>query len=163
MPPTLSDSALAGVGLEVTPVRQCCGWMTPGGKAALLHDRQWHIFWEDRKLVVLKRLSGGQVIAQCNLMVGPDAGTGRHQDLSQFRDDIRRGLKSRFVQFLGAGEIDGHPAGGFRYKVGVQGAKASSGSSGTTISSPARAASSTWRRLRWPKTTSRCSVTRTWR
>ena len=79
------------------------------------------MFWEDPKLIVLKRLDGGQVIAQCNLMVGPDAGKGRHQDPNQFRDDIRRALKQRFVQFLGAGEIDGDPAGGFRYKVGVQG------------------------------------------
>ena len=94
---------------------------TPGGKATLLHDRHWHTFWEDPKLIVLKRLDGGQVIAQCNLMVGPDAGKGRHQDPNQFRDDIRRALKQRFVQFLGAGEVDGNPAGGFRYKVGVQG------------------------------------------
>ena len=51
----------------------------------------------------------------------PGAGKGRHQDLAQFRDDLRRSLKQRFVRFLGAGEVDGDPAGGFRYKVGVQG------------------------------------------
>jgi hypothetical protein len=71
--------------------------------------------------MVLKRLEGGRVVAQCNLAVGPAAGRGRHQDPAQFRDDVRRGLKQRFVQFLGAGEVDGDPAGGFRYKVGVQG------------------------------------------
>ena len=54
-------------------------------------------------------------------MVGPVAGKGRHQDPVQFRDDIRRGLKQRFVQYVGAGEVEGDPAGGFRYKVGVQG------------------------------------------
>jgi len=75
----------------------------------------------------LKRLEGGQVIAQCNLMVGPAAGKGRHQDPIQFRDDIRRALKQRFVQFLGAGEVEGDPAGGFRYKVGVQGREADLG------------------------------------
>jgi hypothetical protein len=93
----------------------------PGGKAVLLHDRDWHTFWENPRLTVLKRLHDGQVIAQCNLMLGPPAGKGRHQDPNQFRDDIRRALKQRFVQFLGAGEVDGDPAGGFRYKVGVQG------------------------------------------
>ena len=31
----------------------------PGGTAALLHDRHWHMFWEDPKLIVMKRLSGG--------------------------------------------------------------------------------------------------------
>ena len=120
-PPELSDRALAGIPLEITPERELLRLSTPSGKAILLHDRHWHMFWEDPKLIVLKRLNGGQVIAQCNLMVGPDAGKGRHQDPTQFRDDIRRALKQRFVQFLGAGEIDGNPAGGFRYKVGVQG------------------------------------------
>ena len=120
-PPALSDTALAGVSLEITPARELLKLDMPGGTATLLHDRHWHMFWEDRKLIVLKRLNGGQVIAQCNLALGPQAGQGRHQDPTQFRDDIRRGLKKRFVQFLGAGEVDGHPAGGFRYKVGVQG------------------------------------------
>jgi hypothetical protein len=120
-PPALSDAALAGVSLEITNARELLRLEMPGGTATLLHDRHWHMFWEDPKLIVLKRLSGGQVIAQCNLTPGPHAGQGRHQDTTQFRDDIRRGLKKRFVQFLGAGEVDGNPAGGFRYKVGVQG------------------------------------------
>jgi hypothetical protein len=60
-------------------------------------------------------------VAQCNLTAGPNAGKGRHQDLEQFRDDIRKSLGGRFGHFLGAGEVDGDPAGGFRYKVGVQG------------------------------------------
>lgn len=120
-PPELSDAALGGIPLEITPERELLRLITPSGKAAVLHDRHWHMFWEDPKLIVLKRLSGGQVIAQCNLMVGPNAGKARHQDPTQFRDDIRRALKQRFVRFLGAGEIDGNPAGGFRYKVGIQG------------------------------------------
>jgi hypothetical protein len=120
-PAALSDAALSGVSLEITPASEVLSLVMPGGTATILHDRQWHMFWEDPKLIVLKRLRGDQVIAQCNLMQGPNAGQGRHQDPAQFRDDIRRGLKKRFVRFLGAGEIDGHPSGGYRYKVGVQG------------------------------------------
>ena len=41
--------------------------------------------------------------------------------MNQFRDDVRKSLGQRFVQFLGAGEVDGDPAGGFRYKLAVQG------------------------------------------
>jgi len=119
--PPLSDAALAGLSLDVTPERELLRMTAPGGKSTLIHDRRWHTFWEDPRLTILKRLDGGQVIAQCNLMVGPVAGKGRHQDPNQFRDDIRRALKQRFVQFLGAGEVEGDPAGGFRYKVGVQG------------------------------------------
>jgi hypothetical protein len=117
----LSDVALAGISLDVTPERELLRLTAPGGKSTLVHDRQWHTFWEDPRLTVLKRLASGQIIAQLNLMVGPAAGKGRHQDPTQFRDDIQQSLKQRFVEFLGAGEVEGDPAGGFRYKVGVQG------------------------------------------
>jgi hypothetical protein len=119
--PELTDAAIAHLPLEVTPQRELLQLVSPDGKYNLLHDRHWHTYWDDRKLTVLKRLDQGQVVAQCNLAAGPSAGKGRHQDLAQFRDDIRRSLAQRFVQFLGAGEVDGDPAGGFRYKVGVQG------------------------------------------
>jgi hypothetical protein len=119
--PELEDKALASFTLDTSTQRQALQLISPDGKYNLLHDRQWHTYWDDPKLVVLKRLDKGKVVAQCNLAAGPSAGKGRHQDLAQFRDDLRRSLKQRFVQFLGAGEVDGDPAGGFRYKVGVQG------------------------------------------
>ena len=119
--PELDDAAIANLTLDTTPRRQLLQLISPDGKYNLLHDRQWHTYWDDPKLIVLKRLDKGKVVAQCNLAAGPSAGKGRHQDLAQFRDDLRSSLKQRFVQFLGAGEVDGDPAGGFRYKVGVQG------------------------------------------
>jgi hypothetical protein len=125
--PRLSNAALAGISLDVTPERELLRLNAPGGKSTLVHDRHWHTFWEDSRLIVLKRLEAGRVIAQLNLMVGPSAGKDRHQDPAQFRDDIRRGLQHRFVEFLGAGEVEGDPAGGFRYKVGVQGREADLG------------------------------------
>jgi len=120
-PATLADSALASIPLEITPQRELLRVITPSGKASLLHNRHWHILWDDPKLTVLKRLDRGQVVAQCNLTLGPTVAKGRHQDPTQFRDDVRRALKQRFVQFLGGGEVEGDPAGGFRYKVAVQG------------------------------------------
>ncbi len=120
-PEELSDSGLAGVSLAFRPESELLQVIAPGGRATLLAGRDWHIFWEDSRTAILKRLEGGRVVAQCNVMVGPQAGKGRHQDPAQFREDIRRGLKDRFVQFLGAGEVGGRADGGFRYRVGVQG------------------------------------------
>ena len=119
--PELTDEALANLPLDTSPPRQLLQLVAPDGKYNLLHDRLWHTFWDDPRLVVLKRFDKGRVVAHCNLATGPSVGRGKHQDLSQFREDIKRSLKERFVQFLGAGEVDGDPLGGFRYKVGVQG------------------------------------------
>jgi hypothetical protein len=120
-PATITDSALAGIPIAITPQRELLQVVSPSGKASLEHDRQWHILWDDPKLTVLLRLENGQVVAQCNLAVGPTVAKGRHQDPNQFRDDVRRALKQRFGEILGAGEVEGDAAGGYRYKVAVEG------------------------------------------
>jgi hypothetical protein len=121
VPPELTDRALAALPLDTSAPRQLLQLISADNRYNLLHDRNWHTYWDDPRLIVLKRVHQGQVVAQCNLAAGPRAGKGKHQDPKQFRDDIRQSLKDRFVQFLGAGEVEGDAAGGFRYKVGVQG------------------------------------------
>jgi hypothetical protein len=120
-PPELTDASLAALPAEPPPEWEQLLYIAPNGKYTLRHDRDWHIFAEDTRLTVLKRLDHGEVVAQCNLAVGPNAGQGRHQDLDQFRSDIRRALGERFTKLLEAGELGGPPAGGFRYRVAVQG------------------------------------------
>ena len=122
VPTELTDETLGRLGLDkADPSREFLLLDSPDGTWSLTHDRDWHTYWDDPRLTLLKRLDRGEVVAQCNLSKGPQAGQGRHQDTEQFRADVRKGLGERFVQFLGAGELDGDPAGHFRYKVGVQG------------------------------------------
>ena len=120
-PDELSDAIVAALPRDRDPARELLILIAPDGKYTLRHDRDWHIYWDDNRLTVLKRLDQGEVVAQCNLNVGPKVARGKHQDPEQFRDDVRHALDSRFVQFVGVGEVDGDPAGGFRYKVTVQG------------------------------------------
>ena len=120
-PATLSDERLAGISLDITAARLLLRQAGPGGLCSILHDRRWHVFWEDSKVVVLKRLDAGRVAAQLNLSQAQAAGKGRRLDPVQFRDDIRKVLKDRFVRLLGEGDVGGDPAGGRRYKVGVEG------------------------------------------
>ena len=120
-PAALADSVLKAIPDDIAPERLLLVHLSPDGRYRLQHDRDWHIYQETLRQTVLKRLDHGEVVAYCNLTTGPDAGKGRHQDLRQFRDDIRRALGERFGQLLGEGEVEGDPAGGFRYKVAVQG------------------------------------------
>ncbi|WZO98655.1 hypothetical protein EP7_000235 [Isosphaeraceae bacterium EP7] len=120
-PPELADDAIKGLEVPIDPAFERLTLDLPGGRAGAEVDRDWHIAWDDDRRVVLKRLDHGELVAQCNISKGPEAGRGRHQDPSQFRDDIRKALGGRFVQFLGAGEVEGAPPGEFRYKVAAQG------------------------------------------
>jgi hypothetical protein len=121
VPAELADSVVAAVPTELSAKHQELLLVPPGRAYTLRHDRDWHTYWDDARRVVLKRLAGSSVVAQCNLAMGPNAGKGRHQDLEQFRADVRRALGQRFGAVVGEGEIEGDPAGGFRYKVGIQG------------------------------------------
>jgi len=121
MPKALSDPVLATVSTDPNSLQEQILLAPPGSKYSLKHDRSWHVYWDDPRQTVLKRLDHGVVVAQCNLALGPKAGKGQHQDLEQFRGDLRRALGPRFVEILGEGEVAGDPAGGFRYKVGARG------------------------------------------
>ena len=133
LPPELGDAALANVSLDTSPQRQLLQLVAARGRYTLLHDRHWHTYWDDPKLTVLKRIENGQVIAQCNLASGPSAGKGRHQDLNQFRDDIRGSLKEKFVQFLGGERWMETPPEAFATKLAFRVVRVISESSGITI------------------------------
>jgi hypothetical protein len=120
-PAELTDTALASVPLTVEPTGELLQFIPPGAKYRLLHGRDWHIFYEDERQTVLKWLDQGELVAQCNLALGPNAGRGRHQDPKQFQDDIQRAMGKRFRKILFAGPVEGPDDGVFRFRVGVQG------------------------------------------
>lgn len=122
VPEALSDAALKDLPLEVDARRALLQLVPPDGRYELLHDRDWHLAFEDTREVVLKRFDRGEFLAQCNLRTAPAAGVGRHQDLNQFRDELKQSLGKFFGAFGGMGEVGGAAAGGFRYKVAVEGA-----------------------------------------
>ncbi|WP_422927649.1 hypothetical protein [Singulisphaera sp. PoT] len=121
LPKALNDAVVAAVPTESNPLQEQVLLTPPGSKFSLTHDRSWHVYWDDTRQTVLRKIERGVVVSQCNLMMGPPAGKGRHLDLEQFRNDLRKALGSRFVAMLGEGEIPGDPDGGFRYKVGAKG------------------------------------------
>jgi hypothetical protein len=117
----LADDGVVERALAPTPGRDLLQFNAPDGKYSLLHDRNWHLYWDDPRQVVLKRLDRGELVAQANLMAGPDAGKGRHQDPEQFREDVRKALGPRFESIVGQGEVGGVAAGHYRYKVSARG------------------------------------------
>jgi len=120
-PAELADGVLASLVEPSAPELKLLQFRSADGKYVLQHDRDWHIIADDERQAALKRLDHGEVVAQCNLAVGPNAGRGRHQNLEQFRSDIRRALGQRFEHIDSAGELDEPDDGVFRYRVAVKG------------------------------------------
>lgn len=127
VPAELSDEALGEVPTEIEPVRELLVLDPPGGKYRLLHDRNWHLTLDDAQRTILRRLDHGELVAQCDLIVGPKVGRGRHQDLDQLRKDIQKVLGENFGAIVGQGEVGGSAEGGYRYKVAVEGQEQDAG------------------------------------
>lgn len=121
VPEELSDAVLRDLWLEPDERRALLQLEPPGGRYRLVHDRQWHLVRETNDRVVLRRMEGGAFVAQCDLVPGPNAGRGRHQDPAQFEADVRQALGDRLGSVVGVGEVGGAPAGGFRYKLAMEG------------------------------------------
>jgi hypothetical protein len=119
-PPELADAALAAVPLEPSPELQALRYEAPEGRFTLAHGRDWHLFTESINRVVLKQLDRGEAVAQCSLARGPRVGPGRHQDLGQFRADIRAAIGKHFVRFAEEAELPVADRG-FGYRVVAEG------------------------------------------
>ena len=82
----------------------------------LQHSRDWHIYFAqldaDPKVVILRKLDGGNLQCQCNIALIPPATPGEHTPLAQFEADIRRTLGPRFTQITARDQYAG--AGGVR-------------------------------------------------
>ena len=138
----LDDNLIALAKSDNTADRELLLWQSPNTRYTILHDRDWHIYWDDDRQVIFKRLDHGELVAQLNMAAGPDAGAGRHQDPNQFRDDLRKALGARFVRVAAQGEVEGMNAGIFAYGWWSRGSRATPPSTGSNTSRPTRPASS---------------------
>ena len=97
-------------------------WNEPSGLFSMEHDRDWHVTWTDIQESVIKRVDkGGTVIAQCNMKRGPTVAAGRHQDPTQFREDVRTALGTQYKRVFGEGVLDRLEGQGYGYKLAIEG------------------------------------------
>jgi hypothetical protein len=61
----------------------------------LIHDRDWHVFQQTPELMLLRRISNGALIAQCNLSRGPQLSPGQHATQEEFLADVERRVRER--------------------------------------------------------------------
>jgi len=120
-PPELAEAALAGLPVVPSPEMLLLEYTPPGGIYSIRHDRAWHLFHDDTRQAVLKRLDRGEVVAQCNLTMGPMAAKGQHLDPSAFREDLKKAIGTRLVAIDEEGELKGAAEDGFRYRIAVKG------------------------------------------
>ncbi len=70
----------------------------------IVYDRNWHIYRDQEDAAVLRRIEGGELIAQCNLSSLPQAKPDKSVSLEEFQEDIKRALAKEFQEFITAGQ-----------------------------------------------------------
>lgn len=102
--PQLTNAALRDTPLVPTDDLTRISYESPEGGWRFLNDRRWFITSDENDRAALRLIDRGELVAQCNIgsldKVEPD----RLIDLTQFQDDVRRGLGDNFGQFVSAGQ-----------------------------------------------------------
>lgn len=100
----LTSEALEQISFDDDPMRTLLTFESLPGGFRLLHDRRWHTVSDDPKLLTMRFVDRGDLIAQCNVSPLTKAAPGQHITLEKFQTDIQQALGDKFGQFLKAAE-----------------------------------------------------------
>jgi hypothetical protein len=104
-PAKLADKALAGLPLAAEPGTTLLDFRSRQGGFAILCDRRWNIVSDRKELSVLRRVEAGDMVGQCNVMRLDDLPAGKHTQLEEFQEEVRRALGASLVQFTEAAQL----------------------------------------------------------
>lgn len=72
---------------------------------SLASGREWQVFHQTSKLLILRLLDRGGIVAQCNVVPAPTVRPGSRTPEQQFQEDIRRSLGERLSEIISAEEL----------------------------------------------------------
>jgi hypothetical protein len=117
---SLTADVLEKVTLDADPASHPLSYRSSTADYRLQLDRRWHAVNDDPKLLTLRFVDRGDLIAQCNVAPLQRAAAGEHVTLSHFQGDIQKALGDKFGQFVKASEGT-DDRGRVRYRVVVTG------------------------------------------
>jgi hypothetical protein len=100
----LTSDVLEQISFDDDPMRTLLAYESQSGGFRLLHDRRWHAVSDDPKLLTMRFVDRGDLIAQCNVSPLVKADPGKHVTLEKFQTEIQQALGDKFGQFLKASE-----------------------------------------------------------
>jgi hypothetical protein len=102
--PKLSNEALQGVTLTPDETLKRLSYESLAGGWQFANDRRWFITSDEADKAVLRMIDRGELVAQCNVSSLPVVDANKLIGLTEFQEDIKRGLGESFGQFVSAAE-----------------------------------------------------------
>jgi hypothetical protein len=102
----LTDTTLADLPLEPTPQNELLRHSTAGKdfQFELVHDRRWHVVSDDSKLVGLRLVERGELVAQVNIAPMDRRAAGTSLALEEYQRHVEQALGKNLGQFLSVGQ-----------------------------------------------------------
>ncbi len=95
-PKELNDDAIAKVTRSLRSPARDLIYDAPSLGLQLQHDRQWFMTSEQREAIMLRRVDGSDLVAQCTVTLLPEKSAGRLTSLEQFQKDVVYSLGKGF-------------------------------------------------------------------
>lgn len=98
----LSEADLKDLPMQANPELLRLSHLSKQGGWEINYDRTWHLYRDQQDAAVLRKVEGGELIAQCNLSSLPQAKPDKLVKLDDFQEDIKRVLGDKFKAFIEA-------------------------------------------------------------
>ncbi|MDR1480497.1 MAG: hypothetical protein LBJ00_16315 [Planctomycetaceae bacterium] len=103
-PQALTDDFISEINIQSNDRVLCLKY--DGGKGAwrFAHDRSWYVFQDDTQTTVLRRLHGGELVAQCNIADMGRVDVDTMTTLDKFKKEISTGLGKNYRRVAAANQ-----------------------------------------------------------
>jgi hypothetical protein len=102
--PRLTDAVLENLSLKPSGELRKLSYASTESGWQMTHDRGWHVIGDNRDLTILRRVDGGELVAQCNVSALPKLAPGKEITLADFQEDVQKALGQSFGEFVEAGQ-----------------------------------------------------------
>ena len=69
--------------------------LTTPWRLILRHSREWHLFNQTERVLMLRQIRFGALVSQCNISAGVIVPPGEHTPDAEFRSDVEKAVSSR--------------------------------------------------------------------
>ena len=98
-PDKLADKEISGFGNSPKPEQLMLYYNAQKGPWKFQHSRAWKMIEDGDKITSLCYLKGGEAVAQCNVLSNGKIDLSSKPTLEGYKDEIKKGLGERFVEF----------------------------------------------------------------
>ena len=119
----LSSKKLQGIPLASNPAVLQMAYVPPAKDLRFYHNRDWFVFHNDGRLLMMRLVQNGELLAQCNMHRLDKSTPGEHPSFENFRDGVQKALGDKFKKFQRASKIT-HEKGYALYQVIAEGENA---------------------------------------